>query len=93
MTRIKIDIISIYILLLCGLFTGGLTSIIAVVYAYVRRSSVAGLPEEREYNDTIKIFWILFWISLIPFILIFFFFIAPAIGLFTLASLSAIFSS
>lgn len=93
MTRVKIDIMSIYALLLCGLFTGGLTSIAGVVYAYVRRSSVAGLPEEREYNDTIKIFWILFFIGLLPFILIFVLFIGPMIGLFTLASLSAIFSS
>ena len=74
MNRQKFDIILIYSLLLIGFISGGITSIIGVVYAYIRRRAVRGTVYEREYSDSILIFWILFVISFLPLILVLFFF-------------------
>ncbi|MDR2342578.1 MAG: DUF4870 domain-containing protein [Campylobacteraceae bacterium] len=62
----------VYILYICSYFTG-ITSIVGVIIAYVKR----GETEEEWLNDhfywQINTFWILFIAAIIGFILMFFF--------------------
>ena len=51
-------VILTYILFLVGWPTGHVTSIIAVILAYVKRAEVRGTIWESHYENVIKTFWV-----------------------------------
>lgn len=62
--------IAIWVLYLLGYLTG-ITVIIGLIIAYVKRAELAGTPYESHMTSAIRTFWIGFIVGIIGFVLTF----------------------
>ncbi|GHV08500.1 hypothetical protein AGMMS50229_17030 [Campylobacterota bacterium] len=63
-------VLAVYILYICSFFTGGITDIIGVVIAYVKRGDQPGTWLEDHFVWQINTFWISLGVAIIGLILL-----------------------
>ena len=61
-----------YALYLLGVPTGGLTTLIGVIIAYVKRQEAAGTPWASHLDNVISVFWVSLLVSIVGLLTIWF---------------------
>ncbi|MBP6115628.1 MAG: hypothetical protein KBC57_11075 [Neisseriaceae bacterium] len=62
------ETLMVYIAVAAGLVTGGVGTIIGLIYAYVRRNDIQGSIYHSHLNYLIKTIWITFGLSVLGFL-------------------------
>lgn len=68
---LKKNLIIIYILLFLGFLTGGVFSLVAIIYTYILHDKIKKPLDFTIFQQHMIYIWIIFFLSMVPFLVFF----------------------